>query len=60
MAILLICSALISGSEVAYFSLSTAEIDRLKSSKDRTEIRIIELLDRLKDRINSILLLGVV
>ena len=56
MAILLICSALISGSEVAYFSLSTAEIDRLKSSKDRTEIRIIELLDRPKRLLATILI----
>jgi gliding motility-associated protein GldE len=55
-AVLLICSALISGSEVAYFSLSTTEIDRLKSSKDRTEIRIIELLERPKRLLATILI----
>lgn len=56
MALLLLCSALISGSEVAYFSLSGSEIDRLKTSKNRSEIRILELLERPKRLLATILI----
>lgn len=56
MLILLLCSALISGSEVAYFSLSNVEIDRLRSSKNRTENRLVELLDKPKRLLATILI----
>ena len=56
MALLLLCSALISGSEVAYFSLNGAEIDRLRASKSKSEIRVIELLERPKRLLATILI----
>ena len=43
--ILLLCSALISGSEVAFFSLNPKEIDKLKNSKLKTEKNILKLLE---------------
>ncbi len=42
---LLICSALISGSEVAYFSLSPAERDILDNEKSTTSDRALRLLN---------------
>ena len=48
--ILLICSGLASGSEVAFFSLTRADIDELESRQDAASQRVIELLsnpDRL-------------
>lgn len=56
MAILLLCSALISGSEVAYFSLSGSELDHLRVSKNKSEIRVIELLERPKRLLATILI----
>ncbi len=43
--VLLLCSALISGSEVAYFSLNPKEINRLKKSKSKLDHKAIKLLD---------------
>jgi putative hemolysin len=45
MLILLICSALISGSEVAFFSLSPKQISDLRSADDRGSIRVLKLLE---------------
>ena len=48
--ILLICSGLASGSEVAFFSLTRVDIDELESRQDAASQRVIELLsnpDRL-------------
>ncbi|MFC2137526.1 CNNM domain-containing protein, partial [Bacteroidota bacterium] len=42
--ILLLSSALISGSEVAFFSLNPKEKDKLKNSKSKSDYRIIKLL----------------
>ncbi|MCI1778401.1 MAG: CNNM domain-containing protein [Bacteroidales bacterium] len=42
--LLLICSALISGSEVAYFSLTPQQIDSLKKKKSKKDGRILGLL----------------
>lgn len=56
MAILLLCSALISGSEVAYFSLSGSELDHLRVSKNKSETRVIELLERPKRLLATILI----
>ena len=47
---LLISSALVSGSEVAYFSLSPAELNKLRRSKikiDQSVIRLLGIPDRL-------------
>jgi len=49
---LLVCSALISASEVAMFSLSPAQKEDLAQSKDRTSAHIIELLQK-PDRENG-------
>lgn len=40
---LLICSALISGSEIAFFSLGTQDLDTLRNDKSRTAHRILQL-----------------
>ncbi|MFY8136974.1 MAG: gliding motility-associated protein GldE [Flavobacteriales bacterium] len=44
--LLLLCSALISGSEVALFSITPAQRAELKESKDRSSQTIIELLEK--------------
>lgn len=44
--LLLICSALISGSEVAIFSLTPAQKEELRNSKDRNAEMIISLLEK--------------
>ncbi len=56
MAFLLLCSALISGSEVAYFSLNGSELDRLRVSKNKSESRVIELLEKPKRLLATILI----
>jgi putative hemolysin len=43
--ILLVCSALISSSEVALFSLSPSQKESLRESKDGTSQRIITMLE---------------
>jgi len=63
---LLISSALISGSEVAYFSLSPAELNKLKRSKfkiDQAVIRLLGIPDRLLATIlvaNTFINIGIV
>lgn len=54
--LLLVCSALISGSEVAYFSLSPNDKDNLSNSKDRKSILLISLLERPKRLLATILI----
>jgi gliding motility-associated protein GldE len=44
--ILLVCSALFAGSEVAVFSLSPAQKEELRESKDRNAEMIIDLLEK--------------
>lgn len=44
--ILIISSALISGSEIAFFSFSPALIDELKSSKNKRAVQILKLLGK--------------
>lgn len=44
--ILLICSALISGSEVAYFSLRPGDVEELENEKSRSSDRALALLHR--------------
>jgi putative hemolysin len=52
---LLICSALISGAEVAFFSLSRAQLEELASSELRIRKQAIKLLDKPKRLLATIL-----
>ena len=53
--ILLICSALISGTEVAFFSLSQANLDRL-SEKATKESSVVQLVNKPKKLLATILI----
>lgn len=53
--VLLILSALISGAEAAFFSLSPAEINSIKSSKSKTDQLIEKLLSRPEKLLATIL-----
>ena len=53
--VLLICSALISGAEVALFSLTQKDLDEAKDSKSKSFEIIIELLKQPKKLLASIL-----
>lgn len=52
---LLICSALISGTEVAFFSLSQTDLDRL-NQEAKGESLVVELLERPKKLLATILI----
>ncbi|MCE3296540.1 MAG: gliding motility-associated protein GldE [Crocinitomicaceae bacterium] len=54
--ILLVCSALISGSEVAYYSLSPAQKDQLKHEQASGAILAKKLLDRPQELLATILI----
>lgn len=54
--LLLICSALISGSEMAFFSISPTQIQELRKRKSTTDIRILLLLDHPKRLLATILI----
>lgn len=56
MILLLILSALISGSEVAFFSLSPQDKEKLEEDEGRSSIRVIELLQRPKTLLATILI----
>ena len=56
--ILLFLSAMISGSEVGFFSLSDEEIARSKTSNSRTDQFIVKLLDQPKRLLATILILN--
>lgn len=53
--ILLICSALISGTEVAFFSLSQTQLDEL-SEKTKGESIVVKLLEKPKKLLGTILI----
>ena len=53
--VLLICSALISGAEVALFSLTQKDLDEAKDSKSKSFEIIIELLKQPKKLLATIL-----
>ena len=57
---LLVLSGLFSGSEVALFSLSTAEVEALREETDRASARVVRLLDRPRRLLVAILLLNTV
>lgn len=50
------CSALMSASEVAYFSLTNPEIDTLRDSDDATDNRIARLLEKPRILLSTILI----
>ena len=56
--LLLTLSALISGSEVAYFSINLHELDELKKSTRKTDERIVNLLATPKFLLATILILN--
>ena len=53
--VLLILSALISGSEVAFFSLSPSDLSELKNSKNKSDLGILGLLEKPKRLLGTIL-----
>jgi putative hemolysin len=53
--ILLLASALISGSEVAYFSLSPTDINKLKSSKNKRSRAVLKLYNMPEKLLSTIL-----
>ncbi len=55
---LLFCSSLISGSEVAFFSLSHTQIEAFKDSKSRKENKIYKLLHKPKELIATLLIIN--
>lgn len=53
--LLLMCSALISGAEVAFFSLSRSQVEELESSDNRLRQQVVTLLHRPKKLLATIL-----
>jgi len=56
MGLLLLFSALISGSEVAFFSLNPAQLNELRSQKNAVNLRVIKLLSTPKKLLATILI----
>jgi putative hemolysin len=56
MVVLLICSALVSGSEVAFFSLSPTDLTNLSNSKSKSSDRILKQINKPKDLLATILI----
>jgi len=56
--VLLIVSALISGSEVAFFSLKPKDIEGLENESEKYAITTLELLDKPKDLLATILIVN--
>jgi len=56
MILLLICSALISGSEVAFFSLSPSDIDSVTKKQNSKNIKLLHLLNKPEELLATILI----
>ena len=56
MAFLLLCSAVFSGSEIAFFSLSPAQLNEIKSMNNKAGKTIIRLLEKPKRLLATILI----
>lgn len=54
--VLIVCSAVMSASEIAYFSLSKAEVETLRESEDSSDNRIAKLLDKPRYLLSTILI----
>lgn len=55
LALLLVCSALVSGSEVAYFSLSPEEVEKLKAMKQKKAKIALKLIESPEKLLSTIL-----
>ncbi|MDT0553983.1 gliding motility-associated protein GldE [Urechidicola vernalis] len=53
--ILLVCSAFISGAEVAFFSLSQTELEKAKESKSKRQKQVVTFLEKPKKLLATIL-----
>lgn len=53
--VLIICSALFSSSEIAYFSLTRAELEQLSESDDSTDNRVATLLEKPRYLLSTLL-----
>lgn len=53
---LIVCSAIMSASEIAYFSLSNVEVDALRESEDAVDNRVGKLLDKPRYLLSTILI----
>ncbi len=56
--LLLLLSALLSGAETAFYSMSSDDVNRLKSNNDKSSIRVVRLLSTPDYLISTILLLN--
>ena len=56
--LLLFCSALVSGSEVAFFSLTPKQVKKLKEAQDKKSKRVVKLLENPDYLLGSILQLN--
>ncbi len=56
--VLLFLSGLVSGSEVAYFSLNSEDLKKLGKSSSSSEIRVVNLLSKPKELLGAILILN--
>lgn len=54
--LLLVCSALISGAEVAFFGLSPTDLNQIEETKTQTGQRVVRLLNRPKKLLATILI----
>jgi putative hemolysin len=54
--ILVFCSGLMSGSEIAFFSITNAERDELRENESPADKRVIKLLDRPRYLLSTILI----
>ncbi len=56
LAVLLLASGLVSGSETAFFSLEPADVDKLRKQKSKKKERVLELLQQPKSLLATILI----
>ena len=54
--LLVVCSGLMSGSEIAFFSITNVERDELRESEDILDQRVIKLLDKPRYLLSTILI----
>ncbi len=54
--LLVVCSGLMSGSEIAFFSITNVERDELRESEDDLDQRVLKLLDKPRYLLSTILI----
>lgn len=57
-AILILCSALVSASEIAYFALSPSELEHLKKNKTTRSLMVLEWREKPKELLSIILIVN--